>query len=56
MSLVVELCGLPGAGKTYLAREVLASATVGDVVVRLPTEAIGPDLIAKAAGAEAART
>lgn len=44
MSLVVELCGLPGAGKSYLAREVVASAIEVDVAVRLPTTAIGPDV------------
>jgi hypothetical protein len=44
VSLVVELCGLPGAGKSYLAREVRASAAGGDVDIRLPTAAIGPDV------------
>jgi len=44
VSLVVELCGLPGAGKSYLAREVLASAAGGSVHVRLPTEAVGPEV------------
>lgn len=42
--MVVELCGLPGAGKSYLVREVSASATEGAVDIRLPTEAIGPDV------------
>jgi AAA domain len=44
VSLVVELCGLPGAGKSSLAREVLASAPEGDVHIRVPTEAIGPEV------------
>lgn len=44
MSLVVEFCGLPGAGKSYLVREVLASTAGGDIDIRLPTEAIGPDV------------
>ena len=44
VSLVVELCGLPGAGKSSLAREVLASATDGSVRIRLPTEAVGPEV------------
>ena len=44
MSLVVELCGLPGAGKSTFAREVLASSTEGSVRVRLPAEATGPEV------------
>lgn len=44
MSLVVELCGLPGAGKSFLARELVASSNEADVDVRLPTASIGPDV------------
>lgn len=42
VSLVIELCGLPGAGKSYLANEVRAAAAGDKLDIQMPTGAVGP--------------
>jgi hypothetical protein len=44
VSLVVELCGLPGAGKSFLVREVVEAADEIGVDVRRPTATIDADV------------
>lgn len=44
MGTVVELCGLPGAGKSHLARRLRAALAGHGVVVHSPGDRVGPDV------------
>jgi predicted kinase len=44
MGTVVELCGLPGAGKSHLARRLRAALAEHGVVVHSPGDRVGPDV------------
>ena len=41
---IVEFCGLPGAGKSYIADHVLSTLSDHGVVARLSDDGIGPDV------------
>jgi len=41
---IVEFCGLPGAGKSYIAGRVLSTLSEHGVVARLSDDGIGPDV------------